>query len=164
MQVGRELALQSLRIKKEGALELSVISNLKFSPVDIEEGSTVGVKVQMDVSDSDAAALANLEKFALYFINQDTNECVGTAVLELMDDGSAISRDALANDNIYSNVLPLFGEEAADAFSFEAVPIFNGREDTTSELRKLAQRGIQVFTKEAEIVEEDRKTEDDSDV
>ena len=116
-------AKNTLSVQTE--IDEAVSQNREFraNPSTIAAGSTVNILLKMDVTGKPKKDLRDLDAFAIFLVKTDSGDVTGGEILRLEDAGSSLTSDAVANDGIFSDIVPLFSSIGGKRLSFRAVPI-----------------------------------------
>ena len=119
----------SLSVQTEIDEAVSQDQEFRVIPSIIVTGSTVNILLKMDITSKHRKDLRDLDAFAIFLVNTDSGDVSGGEILRLEDAGSLLTSDAVANDGIFSNIVPLVSSIGGERFSFRVVPIVAGSQD-----------------------------------
>lgn len=128
---GIEIGIAAAQSLLESESVLGRASFLQAKPALIQVGSPFNVEFTVDLRTLGTLPV-DLESFQLYRVNSEARYVGFDSVVTLLDVGSGIGRDLVANDGIFSNVLAMRSDYPGEWFGFRAVPVLGGVEDPAS--------------------------------
>jgi len=106
-----------------------------FEPSTICVGVATSVFITVDLNGvSTTENIDEIESFGLYRADPQTGNLTSTILTELVDDGSLLSSDMAAGDNIFSNQLAVSLEAVGDVEAYVAIPFIGGLPNFASSL------------------------------
>ena len=144
-------AENALSVQAEIDEAVSQDQEFRANPSTIAAGSTVNILLTMDVTGKPRKDLRDLDAFAIFRVDTDSGDVTGDEILRLEDAGSSLTSDAVANDGIFSNIVPLLSSMGGERFSFRAVPIVAGSQDNDSPLAVTTLNAVRSYSPSSSI-------------
>lgn len=126
-------------------------ASFRFNPAVIVENETVNVLITLDISGHLEEDIRNVSSFVLYAVDSDSGDITSVSLLSLMDDGSSIHSDIMANDSVFTNVLAVRSAVGGERFSYRVIRIISGVENRSSGLVRTAFNAIRSYTEQSGI-------------